>query len=458
MTPDARHIALTILTDSEKNRVVLDQSLNKFSKNLEKLSKKDRALANSIIFGTLRFREKLDWTIRPFSNKKIKEIDPSVIWAIRIALFQIMFMDKIPTSAAVNTAVNMVKIISGRGAANFTNAVLRKASKNYIDVQPPDKLKDPDLFISIEKSMPLWLIKRWIKQHGFESTLQLCDTINSVPVITIRANTLKTDRDTLFKLIENDVKNACFTQYARDGISFTNPSRPIHLFESFTEGLFQVQDQAAQITTILLEPQPGENILDACAGNGGKTAHIAQLMLNQGKIFAIDTSSQRLFNLDKEIKRLNLKIVETKQTDILRYEDKSFKKAFDRVFVDAPCSGLGVLRRNPDAKWNKTHKDIKRLAAKQKRILLKAADFVKPGGYLLYSVCSLETEENEQVIKSFLEQNKEFIVDKNLADISLGDTEKTLSKPFFTDQGFFKSFPYAPFMDGFFVARLIKKK
>ena len=157
MIPDSRHMALTILVYSETNKVVLDESLLKFSQNLGKLSKKDRALANSIIFGTLRFKAKLDWIITPFSNKKIKELDAIVIWAIRIALFQIMFMDKIPVSAAVNTAVNIVKAEAGKGAANFSNAVLRKVSKQYSKVKLPDKIKDPALFLSVDKSLPLWL-------------------------------------------------------------------------------------------------------------------------------------------------------------------------------------------------------------------------------------------------------------------------------------------------------------
>jgi 16S rRNA (cytosine967-C5)-methyltransferase len=461
MISDSRHIALTILVHSETNKVVLDESLLKFSQNLENLKKKDRALANSIIFGTLRFKATLDWTISPFSNKKIVELDAVVIWAIRIALFQIMFMDKIPASAAVNTAVNIVKTEAGRGAANFTNAVLRKVSTNYSKVKLPDKKRDPALFLSVDKSLPLWVAKRWIKQYGFEQCLKLGNAINQVPVITIRANTLKTDRKNLLKLIENDVKNACFTKYAKEGISFTNPSKPIHENMSFKKGLFQVQDEAAQIVTILLDPKPGELILDTCAGNGGKTAHAAQLMSNKGKIVATDTSSKRLANLEKEIKRLSIKIVETKQINILKFTDKFIcqylNKGFDKVLVDAPCTGLGILRRNPDSKWNKTHKDVKRLAAKQKRLLSAAAQFVKPGGTLLFSVCSSEIEENEYVIKAFLEQNNNFEINKSLINKISYDQTPLLDTSFFTEQGFFKSFPHAPLMDGFFVASLIKK-
>ncbi len=460
MIPDSRHIAHTILIDSELNKLVLDQSLEKFSKNLDKLSNKDRALTNSIIFGTLRFRARLDWTIQSFSDKKISHLDLKVLWALRIALFQIMFMDRIPVSAAVNTAVNIVKIEAGKGPANFTNAVLRKASVNYSAIKLPDKKKDPALFLSIEKSMPLWLLKRWIKNYGLKKCADLCDIINTVPRITIRANTLKTDRKNLLKLIKNDVKNPIITKHAPDGISFTNPVIPINQTNSFNQGLFQVQDQAAQITTILLDPQPNETILDACAGNGGKTAHAAQLMLNKGKIIATDTSGKRLLNLKREIKRLSLDIIEIKQTNILKYNDKSFDKAFDKVLLDAPCTGLGVLRRNPDSKWNKTHKDIKRLAAKQKRLILKAAQFVKPGGVLVFSVCSSEKEENENIIKDFLEHNNNFIIDKNIQNPCNQYLTDNKNKPlfdnsFFTKQGFFKSFPNAPYMDGFFVARLI---
>ncbi len=457
MIPDSRHTALSILVDLETNKLVLDESILKFSQDLEQLTRKDRALANSIIFGTLRFKSRLDWAIAPFSDKNIDQLDTIVIWAIRIALFQIMFMDKIPVSAAVNTAVDIVKTEAGRGAANFTNAVLRKVSKNYSKVKLPDKKKDPALFLSVDKSFPLWISKRWIKQYGFKQSLKITDGINKIPLITIRANTLKTDTESLFEQIENDVKNACFTKYAKDGISFTNPSKPIHETKSFKKGLFQVQDEAAQITTILLDPKPGESLLDACAGNGGKTAHAAQLMQNKGQIVATDTSNKRLSNLEKEIKRLSLKIVEIKQLNILKCSEASFgqvrNKGFDKVLVDAPCSGLGVLRRNPDSKWNKTHKDVKRLAAKQKRLLSATAQFVKPGGILLFSVCSSEIEENEYVIKDFLKNNDDFKTDENLCDQT-----PILDSSFFTNQGFFKSFPHAPSMDGFFVARLIKKK
>ncbi len=466
---DCRHTALTVLVDSQANKVVLDQSLNKFSNDLDKLSKQDRALANSIIFGTLRFRAKIDWIITHFSNKKIKTIDSVVIWAIRIALFQIIFLDKIPISAAVNTAVNIVKTRAGQGAANFTNAVLRKASKNHGTILLPDKTKEPALFLSIDKSLPLWLAKRWIKRYGLNKSLEMGDAINRIPVITIRANTLKIDRQTLFKLMENHVKNICFTEYAKDGISFTNPAIPIHEHGCYKKGLFQVQDEAAQIVTTLLAPEPGESILDVCAGNGGKTAHAAQLMADKGIIIATDTSGKRLNNLDNEIKRLSLKIIKTKQMNILKQMDKPFENmvtdhdlnnGFDKVLLDAPCTGLGVLRRNPDTRWNKSLKDIKRLAAKQKRLLSKASEFVRPGGILLFAVCSSEPEENEYVIKDFLKQHNNFKIDPSMRKSQVYNNKgSSLPDPsFFTDSGFFKSFPNAPLMDGFFAARLIKQK
>jgi len=368
---------------------------------------------------------------------------------IRIGLYQIVYMEKIPVSAAVNTSVDIAKKISEKNSAGFVNAVLRKAGALYQKVSLPDIKKNPFLFISITKSIPLWLSKKWIKQFGFKKTFQLCDSINKIPKITIKTNTLKTDRITLANLVKENVKQIEFTKYSEHGISFLSPEIPIHQTQEFLKGFFQIQDEAAQLITSILNPGKGEKILDICAGFGGKTGNIAQAMKNKGSILATDINKDKLFYLKTEMKRLGISIVSTKQLDILKANPKDCNMLFDKVLLDAPCTGLGVLKRNPDARWTHSINDIKRLSKIQKKMLLKAADFVKIGGTLVYAVCSCEKEENEENINFFLKKRKDFSIKEN--------NLKLLGSEFSINQ-FFKTYPDNLLMDGFFAVCLKRKK
>ena len=457
-----RYLAFLVLSENEKKKIPLDRTINKHEDRFNCLPKRDRTLANAVIFGVLRYRGKLDWIISKFSKRKITGLDPDVLCLIRIGLFQIVFLDKIPVSAAVNTTVEMAKNISNKWSAGFVNAVLRKASKGYVNLVLPDIEKEPAFFISVEKSMPLWFSKRWLKRFGLDKTLKLCDAINEIPFITVRCNTLEISREKLVEKLENQTENIRFTKYAEDGISFSKPASAVNEMDTFKKGYFQVQDEAAQIVGSILDPVPGEKILDACAGLGGKTGHIAQLMKNKGFVTAVDIDKDKLFSLKKEMERLGFSIVSTIQMDILKFcssvpdgvEDVSkFKQGFDRVLLDAPCTGLGVLRRNPDSKWTRSFQDVKRLAKKQKAMLIKAADFVKPGGVLVYSVCSCEPEENENVIDFFLENKPDFTINSENAVIYDKFNNTAVFK-----KGFFKTYPDNFEMDGFFAVSMKRKK
>ncbi|ACN15793.1 RsmB [Desulforapulum autotrophicum HRM2] len=440
---DPRFLALTILIENESSKFTLDKILERYSAQLESLAHRDRALANAIIYGTLRWKEHLDWLITPFSKRPLDQIEPAICYTLRTALYQTVFMDKIPVSAAVNTAVNAAKKLSNTGAAGFVNAVLRKATTRYMDVAMPDSKKDPALFISKSQSIPLWLSRRWIRRFGLDASIALLDAINTIPPITLRANTLRTDRASLATALEPHVETIVPTFHTPDGLSVTRPRTPLHLTTAFKEGLFQVQDEATQIVTTLLAPQPGERILDACAGLGGKTGHMGQIMNNQGKIEAWDLDARKLAVLGNEMKRLGITNVTTKQMDALDIDPAECNTPFDRVLVDAPCTGLGVLRRNPDARWRRTLGDIKRLADLQKRILNNLADLVKPGGILVYAVCSCEPEENEGVIDWFLNNQKSFALVPQSHDLASQD-------------GIFKTYPHPLGMDGFFAATMKK--
>ncbi len=478
---DPRCLAFMVLSENETGRIPLDRILINFEEKFNLLPKRDRSLANAIIYGVLRNRKKLDWIISHCSSKKIYSIDFEILCILRIGFFQVVFLNRIPDSAAVNTSVDMAKTVSNKWAAGFVNAVLRKGITKYADIASPDMKKDPAMFLSIEKSMPLWLSKRWIRRYGLTDALKLCDSINTIPFITIRTNTLKSDRDSLMADLSNEAEAVLPAKYAEDGIHLSKPAKNLQEMEAFKRGYFQVQDEAAQIVSLLLDPKPGEIILDACSGLGGKTGHIAQLMKDRGIVFAVDIDKKKLLLLEREMERLGISIVTAKQMDILssglcmihdcsggnsgvedidlKNNDKSVsardfadKAVFDRVLLDAPCTGLGVLRRNPDSKWTRSLKDVKRLAKRQKAMLLRAADFVKPEGMLVYSVCSCEPEENEEVIDHFLEKRRDFEINLNHALIP-----DKFGRNMISERGFFKTYPDNHGMDGFFAVSLRRK-
>ena len=444
-----RHIALIILLDWHKGPRTLDQSLEMHSKEISGLQKNDRSLCNAIIFGVLRKRETIDWIIRSFSNTTIEKIDIISLYILRIALFQILYMDRIPAFAAIHNAVDISKALSGRKPSGFINAILRKAAENHSSISLPDEKTEPEKFISVNYSLPLWLSKKWIRAFGIHQTEHLCRQISIIPPITICCNRLKTNRDSLSEQLDLDVKNIQITGYATQGMCFSNPIRPVQELKAFQLGLFHVQDEGAQIVTEYLAPEPGEKILDSCSGFGGKTFYISQLMDNKGLVIATDIESEKLEMLQADAKRLGINIIQTKPLNILKSSIKDFDFYFDRVLIDAPCTGLGVLQRNPDTKWKRSKKDIERLSAKQKKMLNSGANLVRPGGILVYAVCSCEKEENEDVIYSFLEKRKDFLIDK--------DFHSDKYSLFITNQGFLKTYPDPKNMDGFFAARLIWK-
>ena len=448
MASDPRHIALSVLLAWHHSSNTLDTSLEKHSEQLAQLSKSDRGLCNALIFGVLRKRASIDWIIRKFSSIPFEKIHTPPLYILRIALFQIVHMDRIPVFAAINTSVDLAKKMGGKKTGNFTNAVLRKASQDFTTMALPDPVKDTAKFMAVHYSLPLWLSKRWLRAYGVEQARKLGRQINTIPQITVRTNTLKINRAGLAQKLCLVAQNIQLTDHATQGICFTSPSIPLQEFDAFKLGLFQVQDEAAQMVTQFLAPEPGETILDACAGLGGKTGHIAQIMENSGRIIAVDVEPKKLEALEIESDRLGIDIIQTRSMDLLRVSVKDFDSYFDRVLMDSPCTGLGVMQRNPDTKWKRTKADILRLCAKQKKMLNAAANLVKPGGVLVYAVCSCEPEENEAVVQAFLNKRKDFSIDARF--------DPGLCSKFLTPQGFIKTYPAAHHMDGFFAALFVK--
>jgi len=449
--PDARKTALYILNSLDKGNKTLDSILEAFSDKTDLLSKKDRSLLNALVYGVIRWRGRLDYIIGHFSNMPLTRINPKVLNIIRIGLFQIIYFSRIPVSAAVNTSVELAKSSAAPWVVGFVNAILRNAAKNFQKVPFPDPKKDPVSAIAAQSSFPKWLIKRWIHRYGQKETAQLCDAVNAIPPITIRTNTLKTTRENLLNSLKKEVEKIVCTTYSPDGISFFNPISSIPEIKSFKDGWFVVQDEAAQLVTLLLDVRPGDTVLDACAGLGGKTGHIAQKMKNQGTIFAIDKDEKKLSRLVSEMKRLGISIITPLTCDLEKPLNIKGFKLFDRILLDAPCSSIGVLRRNPDIKWATSKINLSFFKKRQLLFLDTLAYLVKPSGILVYAVCSTEPEENEEVINNLLNNHSEFVI-KNICDVQSFNHSHIVE-----GEIYLKTSPIHNNMDGFFAVCLQKK-
>jgi len=452
MPQDARKTALMILNRLGKEQATLDSLIDDILNKHNNLSQKDRALANALVFGVLRQQGKLDFIIAHFSKTPLKKIDPAILNILRIGLFQIIHMSRIPVSAAVNTSVEMAKAFGPLWVVRYVNGLLRNASRNVNSVEIPSQN------VSISKSFPQWLVERWINRFGVDETMELCDASNRIPPVTIRTNTLTTTREELMESLRSEevkqetAKPGVFhmeeTSFSPTGIRLHNIFKPVHTFNFFKKGCFQVQDEAAQLSSILLNPEPGDYVLDACAGLGGKTAHLAQLMKNQGRILAMDNNKKKLARLDEEMKRLGISIVSPFVHDLQAPLAKKKENTFDKILLDAPCSGLGVIRRNPDTKWRTSEGEITRCAERQLDFLLSISENLTPGGILVYTVCSTEAEESKQVIQSFLRKRKKFAVDRDIVHLS----PKMAS--LLDDEGYLYTFPHLHQTDGFFSVRI----
>ena len=408
--------------------------------------KRERAFLMELVYGVLRHRDLLDWMLKDFLRKPAG-LSFDTINNLRIAVYQIAYM-RVPEWAAVNEAVEIEK--AQRGKAALVNGVLRSFLRRRETIAPPDN------DIAIATSHPGWLIKRWVKRFGHDSALRLAKKNNELPKLTIRIDDAVAREGALSVFAAKGVQ-AYKTLSSPSGIVLED----LHLFGDL-QGLldvpFLVQDEAAQLITFLLAPGPEEIVLDACAAPGGKTTHIAKLMGDRGKVIAVESESQRLKQLEENITRLGLRSVEVVHGDI-RDAEAGIRRAagcgtaadsclFDRVLLDAPCSALGVIRRNPDVKYRHLPKDLKRFRENQSALLQAVSRYLKVGGSMVYSVCSTEPEEGEEVIGIFLHSNRNFSIIKG---------EHDFLRPFeYGDSGrvFYRTFPHEHDMDGFFAARL----
>lgn len=437
-----RETAVTILCRAEEG-VFVDAPL---ALARQRLDARDSAFLLELVYGTLRNRSLLDWTLNRFSAKPVDTTDAWTRNILRLAAYQMLFLDRVPVSAAVNTAVEMAKAHGNKHG--YVNGLLRGLDRKRGTIGQPDHA-DPVVRLAIRFSHPLWLVRRWVARYGAEEAEKLLLANNQPAPLTIRANTQRTTRQALRTALEAEGVTVAETAVAPAGLTILATPQWLRALKTYRDGWFVVQDQAAQLISLLLSPQPGETVLDACAAPGGKTTHLAELMQDQGAVVALELDASRMVKIRENSRRLGITSIAPVQGDATSYHEGSY----DRVLIDAPCSGLGVLRRHPDGRWNKTEQTVDEHGKLQRRILQNCASLLKPGGTLVYATCTTEPAENDDVIDWFLVgPGSSFRIDDPRPLLPQAAAALVDSR------GFFRTVPSAPVMDGFFGARLVKKK
>lgn len=414
MIDKTRELALKILYKIDKEQAYSNIVLNEEVKqNRQNLNEKDIGLISEIVYGVTTWRLTLDEIIKKYSKIKLKKISPWILNILRMGIYQIIFLDKIPKSAAVNESVNLAKRYGHASSSNFVNAILRKIEKT--DFEELFKIEDNVERISKTTSMPEWIIEKLLKNNTINEVEQICKNSNFRPQITIRINKLKTSKGELkteLKKQNVECEDIYVNEKLIDDFMILKKIRNIENFDLFKNGYFTVQDISAGLTAKILNPKPNEVVLDACSAPGGKTTYMAELMENKGLIEAWDIHQHRTKLVEQNAKRLGIDIIKTKVKDASIY-DETLNEKFDKILLDVPCLGLGVIKRKPDIKWQRKKEDVEEITKIQKIILEKCSKYLKHGGKLVYSTCSILKEENEDVIFEFVGKNQDFIIVPN---------------------------------------------
>lgn len=443
---NSREIVMEILVDIHQNEAYSNKSIDRHLNS--SITSQDENLIRELVYGVLENKIYIDYIISKASKIKIKKIHYQILEILRTGIYQILFTDRIPDSAAVNEAVNLTKKYGHKGTIGFVNGVLRSISRDKDRFTQIDE-KDIVKYISIKYSHQEYMVKRWVKAFGEEFTEGLCKSNNEKPLLNIRVNTLKITKDKLIKRLENNGYEVKEAKYAKDCLIILNPFRITELID-FKEGYFTIQDESSILVGQIIDPQENTLILDICAAPGGKSTHLAQLLNNKGRIISRDIYDHKIELIMENSKRLGIKIIEAEIHDAMEL-DVSLVDKVDYCLLDAPCSGLGLIKRKPEIKLNRSEADINNLVELQKNIIDVAKKYVKNGGYLVYSTCTVEDEENIILIRDFLEKNPEF---------SLVSIENVFSnKEGLTSlkEGYIQLYPNVHGTDGFFIAKMIRQ-
>ena len=386
----ARNIALKSLYEinikQAYSNIVLDKFINE---NREKLSNLHINFISELVYGVVTWKLTLEYIIQKYSKTKIKKMSDWVKNILYLGSYQIIFLDKVPKSAAVNESVNLCKKYNFK-SVGLVNAILRKIEKS--DYEEISNITNSITRISLKYSMPEWIVKKFCDEYGEEETANICQTLNLRPNISVRINRLKGKMELGEKGILEDFRTITGT-------------KNITKTKEYMEGNITIQDEAAGLSSFVLAPKEGEIVLDACSAPGGKTTYLAELMHNKGKIVAWDIYEERLKQVEQNAKRLGIDIIQTEVHDATKLKEEYVEK-FDKILLDVPCLGLGVIRRKPDIKWNRQEEDIKEISDIQFNILKTCSKYLKKNGTLVYSTCSMLKEENDAIIEKFIKEEK----------------------------------------------------
>ncbi|ULL17408.1 16S rRNA (cytosine(967)-C(5))-methyltransferase RsmB [Paenibacillus sp. H1-7] len=430
----AREAALDVLVRTEQDRsysnLLLHQTIQKY-----RLDKSDAALATEIVYGTIQRLNTIDYFLEKFVAKGMAKLQPWVHSLLRLSFYQMYYLDRIPDHAIVNEAVNLAKKKGHQGISGMVNGVLRNVIRQKDTLQIPDNLPAAER-ISLVHSHPKWLVSRWLRQLGEAMTEQICEANNMPPRVSIRANTMKLGRNELVELLQQADLQAEPSDLAPAGVIVKGAGN-MALTPWFAEGLFSIQDESSMLVAEAVDPRPGEKVLDCCAAPGGKTMHMAEKMEDNGQVWACDVHEHKAKLIQEQANRLGLKSVKTLTADARTLTERFEEESFDRILLDAPCSGLGVIRRKPDMKWSKLEQELDDICVIQRELLNEVHKLLRPGGILVYSTCTIEHNENEGMVQAFLRDHPEF---------EWADEQEPI-----------QIYPYEHQSDGFFIAKLRKR-
>jgi len=438
-TRDPREIALVVLERVERTEAFAKEALDgRLGKH--RLSRENRSLARELTYGTLRWRGYIDGALSSLLTRDLQSLPGMIRNILRLGAYQILFLNRIPDFAAIDESVNLAKRYGHVGTAGLVNAVLRRVAERRDEFPLFPEGADEVERLAIRCSHPRWLVQRWVERWGEDATRALCEAANRPPPFVVRVNRTRTSTEALADELRALGIGCEAGRYVEEALRLSGHV-DLGSIEAFGRGLFQVQDESAMVVILLLDPQPGETVIDLCCAPGGKAGHIAERTDCEAFVIAADVREIRLRRVAENLTRLALRGVAPVVAD-----GKEFAvRTADRVLVDAPCSGTGVLRRRADMRWRLRPGDIADLVRTQRALLENAARLVRPGGVIVYSTCTLESEENEEVVEQFLAKHAQFVRE---------DASPFVHHELVDESGYVRTFPHVHDLDGSFAARL----
>lgn len=440
-----RFLAALAVHQFEQSGDFLGEILDSFIQK-GNLSPLDRGLFTELVYGTVRMKLNLDHIIQQFSSRKLSQIEPKILQVLRVGVYQLFYLNRIPARAAVHEAVDCARKLGCKSSASFVNGLLRGILRGKDNIRYPDPKSKPAAYLALRYSFPRWMMADWVKRWGFAAAEALCRAFNEPPPTALRVNTRRISVSELAQHFQEQGAVVRPGRYAPDVIWVT-PGQLAVNDEFFRQGAYYIQDEGSALIAHAVDPQPGEMIHDLCSAPGGKATHMAQLMNDQGVVWAWDIDQERLAKVEENALRQGLSIIKVRQGNAAQPLNAP---PGDRVLVDAPCSGLGTMSHRPDIRWRRKPEEIQELADLQRKIMTTAAQLVKPGGKLIYSTCTITREEGEEIAKWFFQNHPEF---------SPAALPEWFPEPADREPPHMRLFlPHLHGTDGFFVAAFVKTR